>query len=166
MKTFLHVVPVVAAAACGTAYAAAQPADRIPVPVIRLAQDAAAFSAYSGFGDSLRTVVRDSTLWRQVWERLNQPFVPRPKLPNVDFEREMVVVAALGIRHTAGYSVVIEGADRDSSSIEVAVRRTSPAAGCPVEAVVTQPVDVARIPRSERAIRFRERSVVTSCASP
>jgi hypothetical protein len=35
-----------------------------------------------------------------------------------------------------------------------------------VESVVTQPVDVARVPFSSNVVRFRERSVVLSCASP
>jgi hypothetical protein len=170
MRVLIRCLPPLAAlacgAACGTAYAAARPADRVPVPVVRLARDAAAFSAYSGFRDSLRAVVRDSAMWRQLWDRLNQPFLPRPPLPAVDFAREMVIVAALGARRTGGYTVVIEGAQRDSSTIEIAVRRTSPAAGCPVESVVTQPVDVARIPLSANAIRFVERDVVTACTSP
>jgi hypothetical protein len=165
MRILSFLLPI-GAGACSTAFAAAPPADRVPVPVVRLAPDAAAFSAYSGLGDSLRLVVRDSALWRQIWRRVNEPFIPQPTLPAVDFGREMVIVAALGARRTGGYTVVIESADGDSSSIEVAVRRTSPAAGCPVESVVTQPVDVARIPLSAHAVRFRERSAVASCASP
>jgi hypothetical protein len=156
----------IGAAACGPVFAAAQPGDRAPIPIVRLTTDRAAFSTYSGFGDSLRTVIRDSVLWRQVWRQIHRPYVPQPEVPRIDFDREMVILAAMGTRRSGGYGVVIEGAERDSAAIEVDVRSTSPAAGCPVESVMTQPVDVARIPASARTVRFRERRVVTSCGSP
>lgn len=84
----------------------------------------------------------------------------------IDFGREMVVVAALGSRPSAGYNVVIESAERDSSGIEVALRRVSPAPGCPVAAVMTQPIDLARIPASEQPVRFKETSVLVPCGEP
>jgi hypothetical protein len=133
------------------------------VPVVRLRDGDAAFSSYTGVVDSMRAVVRDSADWRALWTRINRPFIPMPALPAIDFEREMVVVAGLGNRPSAGYDIVIESAEQDSTGIEVALRRASPAPGCPVAAVMTQPLDVARIPASNLRVRFRERSVVVPC---
>lgn len=137
--------------------------EAVPVPVDRLRDGDHAYTAYSGIADSTRVVVRDSTSWRQLWTELTRPFVPPPPLPAIDFAHEMIVVAALGARPTAGYDIVIEGAARDSSGVEVAVRRTSPGAGCPVLAVVTQPVDLARLPTIAGGTRFHERTIVTPC---
>jgi len=152
----------VALTACSGAFASGQ-SSRVPVAVVKLRDGSVAFSTYTGVRDSLRAVVRDSALWQQLWERINQPFYPRPALPSVDFRREMIVVAALGARPSAGYDVVIERVDRDSTGIEVALRRAAPAPGCPVAAVVTQPLDLARIPASDQPVRFRERTVVVPC---
>lgn len=152
---------------CHSALALGQPSsERASVPLTRLRDGAVAFSAYTGIGDSLRAVVRDSVLWRQMWDRINQPFFPRPALPAVDFRREMIVVAALGARPNGGYDVVIESAEQDSTGIEVALRRASPAPGCPVAAAVTQPADLARIPASGQPVRFRERTVIVPCGAP
>lgn len=136
------------------------------MPIVRLREGPAAFSTYTGVRDSLRTVVRDSLLWRELWARINQPFLPVPPLPSIDFRREMIVVAALGARPSAGYDVVIEGVEQDSAGIEIALRRQSPAPGCPVAASMTQPLDLARIPASDHPVRFRERTVVIPCTSP
>jgi hypothetical protein len=136
------------------------------VMVTRLREGPVAFSTYTGVRDSLRAVVRDSGLWRELWARINQPFLPAPPLPSIDFRREMIVVAALGARPTAGYDVVIEGVAQDSTGIEVALRRQAPAPGCPVAAAMTQPLDLARIPASDHPVRFRERTVVIPCGSP
>lgn len=148
----------------GSQFASAQSAET-PVPVERFRGGATAFTSYSGLTDSMQVVLRDSVAWRQLWQRINSPFLPQPPLPAVDFGRDMVVVTALGNRPSAGYDVVIERADVDTSGVEVAVRRTLPAAGCPVAAVETQPVDLARLPATDRPVRFRERSITTPCAA-
>jgi hypothetical protein len=84
----------------------------------------------------------------------------------VNFEEEMIVVAALGTRPTAGHDIMIEGAEDDAAGIEIVVRRSEPAPGCPVAAAVTQPVDMARMRADRRTVRFRERQVVVPCSRP
>jgi hypothetical protein len=169
MRSTSRVMALVVVGACQSALARGQPPaqpQREPVPIGRFRDGRSAFTSYSGLVDSIRVVVRDSTAWRELWQQINRPFFPPPTLPTVDFQREMVVVAALGARPNAGFDVVIEGAKEDSSGIEVNVRRSSPAAGCPVAAAVSQPVDLARLPASGRALRFRERSIVIPCTAP
>jgi len=159
------VVAIFMATGCRSAIAAGQHGLRTaPVSVSRLREGTTAFSSYAGIGDPMRAVIRDSTAWRQLWDRINRPFVPAPALPSIDFGREMIIVAALGSRPNAGYDVVIEGAEQDSAGIQISVRVASPAAGCPVATAMTQPVDLARVPITDQPIRFRERDVVVSCA--
>lgn len=136
------------------------------LPITRLRQGPTAYSSYSGLDEPVRAVVRDSAAWNALWQAIARPFYPPPPLPQVDFDRDMVVVAALGARPSSGYDIVIEGARQDTSSIEIALRTSSPAAGCPVSAAVTQPVDLATIPASARPVRFRERSTIVPCGAP
>lgn len=155
---------LVVASACRTAQAASRrTAEQRPVPVVRFRTGTTGYSAYSGLNDSLRGVVRDSLAWTDLWQRIQQPFFPRPAVPPVDFAREMVVVAALGQRPTGGYDIMIEGAERTADGMVVDLRVTSPASGCPVEAAMTQPVDLGRVPVSDGPVRFRERRVVIAC---
>ena len=156
-----------AAIVCHAGYAAAQhDSSRGNVPLTRLRDGPSAFTSYSGLADSALLVVRDSGAWQELWQRVNRPFIPAPPAPAVNFQQEMIVVAALGMRPTAGHDVVIEGAEQDSAGIEVVVRRSAPAPGCPVTAAVTQPVDMARMRADRRAVRFRERQVVVPCSRP
>ena len=160
-------VAVLLATGCRSVIAAGQHNLRAaPVSIARLRDGATAFSSYAGIGDPMRTVIRDSTAWRQLWERINRPFVPQPALPAIDFAREMIVVAALGSRPNAGYDVVIEGAEADSAGIQISVRVATPASGCPTAAVMTQPIDLARVPVSDQPVRFREHDVVVACGRP
>jgi hypothetical protein len=51
-----------------------------------------------GIQDSLRVVVRDAAQLRSFWERATSRQVAPPPLPEVDFQREMVLVVAAGRR--------------------------------------------------------------------
>lgn len=164
MTAWRIVAVVLAATGCRSVIAAGQHSLRTaPVSIARLREGATAFSSYAGIGDPMRAVIRDSTAWRELWQRINRPFLPQPALPAVDFGREMIVVAALGSRPNGGYDVVIEGAEQDSAGLRISVRVATPAAGCPTPAVMTQPVDLARVPVSDQPVRFRERDVVVAC---
>lgn len=154
---------LVAASACRTAQAARSIAEQPPVPVVRFRNDPWAFSSYSGLDNSLQTVVRDPSTWTDLWQRIQRPFFPRPAVPAVNFAHDMVIVAALGQRASAGYDIMIEGAEQTSDGLIVDLRVTSPGSGCPVEAVMTQPVDIGRVPFSDGPVRFREHQVVVAC---
>lgn len=164
MTLWRIVAAAVLATGCRSAIARGQHNLRTaPVSVARLRDGATAFSPYAGIADPMRAVIRDSTAWRELWQRINRPFLPAPALPAIDFGREMIVVAALGARPNGGYDVVIESAEQDSAGIQISVRVATPASGCPTTAVMTQPVDLARVPVSDQPVRFRERDVVVAC---
>lgn len=123
----------------------------------------APFSYYGGIGDSVRTVVRDSTVWRRVWGTLHRSMHPAPALPRVDFRREMVLVVALGERSSGGWGIVVDSARARQGEVEAFVRRLAPGRHCGVTAAVTAPVDLVRLPVHAGPVRFAERLVVEDC---
>jgi hypothetical protein len=149
--------------ACRITPVTAQPPVPERLTVSRLRPQPGAFDTNSGLGDSTRLVVHDTSSWRALWQRINAPFFPQPALPSVDFDREMIVVAALGAKPTGGYDIMIEGAAEDSATVEISVLQSSPGTGCALTAARTQPVDLARIPARRKPVRFRERRVVVPC---
>jgi hypothetical protein len=85
-----------------------------------------------------------------------------PELPQVDFSREVVVVAALGQRPTGGFNILIESAAATRDGVTVSIRATAPGPGCGVTLALTQPVDIARMPR-RGAVQFHERADELAC---
>jgi hypothetical protein len=134
-----------------------------PIPIARFRLDSLAFTTFSGLSDSVRVVIRDDARWHEYWQRIHSPFIPQPPVPPIDFAREAVVVAALGPRPNAGYDILIQAAQRDSAGIQVFLRRSNPGPGCPVSAVVAQPVDLARIAAIDVPVRFVERITTIPC---
>ena len=135
--------------------------ESLPVSYFRETSDA--FTQYSGIRDSLRLVIRDAATWQGYWAAIQRPFIPAPAAPDVDFTREMIVLAAAGTRPTAGFGIRIETVTADSARVVVVVRRTVPGTSCALAAVVTQPVDLARIPVTALPVTFAERIERTDC---
>jgi hypothetical protein len=155
-------------AGCHVASAATRGAvgrEAVPLPLTRFRRDSAAFATFSGVADSIHVVIRDAARWREYWELIHRPIIPPPRVPDVDFKREMVVLAALGRRPSLGYDILIRSASRDSAGIEVQLRRSNPGPGCAMGAAVSQPVDLARIPASTLRVRFTELITTTPCGA-
>jgi hypothetical protein len=111
-------------------------------------------------------VVRDHDAWLNVWKRIYQVVPsngPYPELPEIDFSREMVIVAAMGLRPSTAYAIIIDSAYERNDRLEVVVRSVENRKGCMAFAMMTAPVDIVRLPKTERAVVFREIEVVPEC---
>ena len=109
-------------------------------------------------------MIRDAAQWEAVWAQTFNGVTPVPPRPAIDFSHEMVVVVALGLRSSGGYGILIDGASEiGTDEVAVAVRSISPAPRCIVTGALTQPVDIARMPRHDGPVRFVERSEVHYC---
>ncbi len=61
------------------------------------------------FPDSMLMVVRDPTTWRDVWAQATSVQPTPPPRPEIDFEREMVILAAAG-KMTPGDQIRVDSA--------------------------------------------------------
>jgi hypothetical protein len=164
MKSFVGLVFVgLSLVACGD-QELSSPSVGVEVPIVRLRAEPYSFSFFTGLHESTRLIVRDRDTWRSTWNKLYDGQSPVPALPDIDFSKEMVVVAALGERGSGGYSIVFENASEDEAGgVNVVVRSTSPGRGCAAPTVLTQPADLAKIPNRYASIRFIEREEVRNC---
>jgi hypothetical protein len=164
MKSFVGIVFVgLTLVGCGD-QELSSPSTGIDVPIVRLRSEPNSFSYFTGIRESTRLIVRDRDTWRATWNKLYDRQSPVPAIPDIDFSKEMVVVAALGERGSGGYSIVFENAsENEAGGVNVVVRSTSPGRGCAAPTVMTQPTDLARIPNRYPSIRFIEREEVRTC---
>ncbi|QKT03324.1 protease complex subunit PrcB family protein [Ectothiorhodospiraceae bacterium 2226] len=110
-----------------------------------------AVGQHSQFHEPAHIVVRDAQSWRDLWEeRLHG--AP----PAIDFEREMVVGAALGTRPSGGYGIRIERAVLDEEgTLVVTLRELAPPPGAMLSQAFTQPFHFVRVPRVDARVAFR-----------
>jgi hypothetical protein len=108
----------------------------------------------SGLRTTVREVVKDPATWRALWRSVSGYGKSQPEPPRVDFTSSMLLLAA-GPPLGAGDSVIITQAVEDQDgfrAVVMAYRQCAPAD------VITAPVHVVRVPRSEGRVRFQEDS--------
>ena len=120
-------------------------------------------SPHSGFSEPARIVVTSQAQWEAVWRKITGSATPATPPPAVDFRREVVLVAAMGGRHTGGYTVRVEEAAADARQVSVRIVETSPSARCVVTQAFTAPVDVVKMTRTSLPVRFGVAQQVRDC---
>jgi hypothetical protein len=138
--------------------------DGDAIPLVRFTGSSLAFSVFSGIADPERRVVADAHDWAALWQRIHAGVSPMPPMPDVDFEKEMILAAALGSRPSGGYSIRIERLRGGDGVLEALVSRTTPGRDCMVIAAVTAPVDLVRVPRIDQPISWREEAEERTCS--
>jgi hypothetical protein len=162
-------LPVLLAVAAGCAVrppvttSRAIPEGATPVAVRRDDTAASIFQGNSGMSDSARLVVRNETDWRNTWTQLVGHISPAPALPPVDFTKEMVLVAAMGMRPTAGHTIRIARAGSISGVTYVEVVSEKPGARCQMAQMMSAPADVVVVPRGTEPVTFVESYAVKVC---
>ncbi|HEX5869362.1 MAG TPA: protease complex subunit PrcB family protein [Longimicrobium sp.] len=166
MKRSIAPILATLAAACAELPSISPGLDQEPLggEPVQLARLQEYFPAYnSGFEERTQLVVRTQAEWEQAWRRMWKNHSPVPAAPAVDFEREVLVLAAMGTRSSGGYRVQVQHAAAHPDHVVVRVIETSPGGGCVTTAALSEPVDVARLPRTDLPIRFRVVETVHEC---
>ena len=87
--------------------------------------------------------------WEDFWSRHRGDVSPAPGAPDVDFSREMVIVAVDQTERSGGYQFEITGIEEIEGRLVVRVSKTIPGPDCIVTAVITQPSHFVRTAKSD-----------------
>jgi hypothetical protein len=107
-------------------------------------------------------VIRTRNEFNDFWKQLTTSFQPSQVIPppEVDFSKEMVIVAAMGMKPTSGYQIIIDGACETDGRVEVFVSSVdSTKCGGGQLQVLTYPADAVRLPQTDLPVVFRETQI-------
>lgn len=93
--------------------------------------------------------------WKEVWGKVYALRLPRPELPKIDFEKEMVVAVFMGERPSGGYSIEIINIVRTEEEIVVAVKEKEPPADSLRTMALTQPYHIVAVKRYFLPVKFQ-----------
>lgn len=136
-----------------------------PLPITRFRSDSLPYTVHSGFSAETTLVIRDASVWTETWHRLHAGVAPEPPVPSIDFGQEMVVLTAMGTRNSGGYAIKLTGADEEDQTVTIRARATSPGPGCMTTSVLTEPVDLGRLPRRDGTVVFDIERRVLDCGN-
>jgi hypothetical protein len=108
----------------------------------------------TAFRDSVRLTIRDAEAWQDAWTKATQEQAAPPALPEIDFARYMLLLVSAGPMRP-GDEIRVDSAGVQSSR-PVAVIRTT--VECQPFPGSSYPTEIVRVPRSDSAVTFVERS--------
>ncbi|MDH3402220.1 MAG: protease complex subunit PrcB family protein [Acidobacteriota bacterium] len=116
-------------------------------------------SQESGITEFRRDVIRVQSGLEALWNELGT----RSELPIVDFNVDMVLVAASGEQPNSCYDIEVTAARSDGTDLTVTVTERTPTTICVCPPVVVQPVEVIKVPRADEV--FFTNITLASCAT-
>lgn len=137
-------------------------------PMLPLAEGAQLYyDDRGGITDSTRIIVLDEEAWTEAWERATALRSEPPPRPEVDFDRNMVLLAAAG-RMRPGDRIQVDSAgvrterttEDESEVFEVIVRTVE---GCGQLQTDIHPLTIVRLPRFEGRVTYVERAESRDC---
>jgi len=110
---------------------------------------------HCGYTEPERLVIKKEDLWRGVWGKMHRFLVPRPELPVINFEKEMVIAVFMGERKTGGYEIEIIRITEGEKKLIVEVEEKEPPSDSVQTMALTQPYHLIVIPKSSLPVRFQ-----------
>jgi hypothetical protein len=140
-----------------------QPDPGAPLYLERIIVEPYQRLTWTGIDDARSEVVRDRGTWVALWQQIWRNHSEAPELPVVDFSQEMVAFVSMGSQPSTGYYVELRAAYQTPGGVEIRGIAVSPATNCGVGAAITNPVDIARMPRVEQPVKFAVQPSVHQC---
>lgn len=122
-----------------------------PLPLRTLAK-----GGFSGIQQPLQQVITDPAQWEKIWTAHNAGRKSEQARPEIDFTKEMVIVAAMGRKNTGGYSIEISKAEPSGGKLMIYVTRKAPRPGGMSLQALTAPFHMAALPKTDLEPEFVE----------
>lgn len=103
-----------------------------------------------------RLVFRDREEFAKFWQEMTRMTINDAPLPEVDFSREMLIVAAMGEKSSPAYRIIVDDACEVNNQLEVPVSSIDNSRCGAALGVVVSPVDIVKLPRTDLPVVFRE----------
>jgi protease stability complex PrcB-like protein len=111
-------------------------------------------STSGGHAAPAREILRDAPSWAAAWKRANAHMAPIPAAPEVDFSKEMVALAALGEKPSAGFGVEIVGARLAEGKLRILYAEHEAPPGGMAATVITHPWHAVVIARTDDPVEW------------
>jgi len=112
---------------------------------------------HCGYTEPSTLVIQTEDGWKEVWQRVHRLRLPRPELPQIDFQKEMIIAVFMGKRSSGGYDIEIVRITETREEILVDVKEKEPPPGSLRTMALTQPYHIVVIRRSPLPVRFQPR---------
>jgi hypothetical protein len=110
---------------------------------------------FSGVQTPTQIAVTNATQWQELWAKHSAQRKPAENAPEINFDQETVLFAALGRRNTGGYKIEIADVKRTGDTTEAVVNIHAPKAGGIRLQALTAPFHIVAIPKVNGPVKFK-----------
>ncbi len=114
-------------------------------------------------GQERREVVRDAAAWAALWGELREGSGLAAEPPAVDFDREMVVAAAMETQSCVA-KVTVRSITQSGDGLTVDLLEAPPAPNC-ICITTSRPIHIVKLAKQAGPVRFTAERGVTSCGN-
>ena len=100
---------------------------------------------YSGISKKKNITISNQKDFEKIWEECYSIQIPKPKTPQINFEKECVLIAFAGEFSSGGYKVELANINKKRRSMNVDVINTIPGSDCNVTSAMTQPFHMIKM---------------------
>jgi len=111
--------------------------------------------AFSGIRAPLNTVVTNEIQWTEVWGKHSVNEKQVEAAPKIDFNKESVILAAMGEKRTGGYAIEVFAVEDSAASYVVRVRTKAPKPGGFQLQALSAPFHIVAVPKISKPVHFK-----------
>lgn len=110
---------------------------------------------FSGLQTAINLVVTNSAQWREIWNKHSVQRTPAQAAPEVDFQKESVLIVTAGQKRSGGHRIEIAEVRQTGEKVQVLVKtRAAKPGGIQIQAL-TAPFHIAAIPKVDLPVQFQ-----------
>lgn len=113
-----------------------------------------AIETITGIEKSQNVIIYSKDEFDKFWGQVYKNVSPVPAVPEIDFEKYIVIGACAGSKSTGGYGVEITGVVENEKNVVITINETSPPEGSFVTQVITSPGHIIKIKKTHKEILF------------
>ena len=119
---------------------------------------------YCGITDFQNLCINEEAEWKKYWDLIHKQTIPVPKLPEINFEENMVIASFMGSKNSGGYSARIDEVKWENGSYTIQLTHVSPGSSCFNTMAITQPYLIVQVPKpKEGGCSFEQRDEKQDC---
>jgi hypothetical protein len=109
---------------------------------------------YNGRKDAGNEIIESREDFEKLWKVIYSFVVPRPDLPDIDLEKNVIVAAFMGEFPTSGYGIEIEKVVEKEKEVVVYIARHYPPPGSDVAQALSSPYCMVAFEKTGKPITF------------
>lgn len=164
MRIIYTIIPIIFLFACKTSQPTSEDLSTKEVPhqeiIIELAT-----GTNSGFETAITKVITNQDEFTKVWKQAYNNYLKKPTLPKVDFNEYQVILVALGMKTSGGYSIKIDKIINSNGNYIIAVTELSPGSNCMTTEAITYPFQLVQVKKAIGKISFKITKKTVDCKS-